>query len=98
MMPTRVHRDSAIRENSRAVTPAFCMKRGLISATTGIDRLNRRGAPVTLVAMVPGLLAMRRAAAALVVLTGQRNPRLMRRWLHAGLLVSCAIAIAIPWL
>ena len=62
------------------------------------DLDSRLSALVTLVAMVPGLLAMRRAAAALVVLTGQRNPRTMRRWLHAGLLVSCAIAIAVPWL
>jgi len=62
------------------------------------DLESRISALITLVAMVPGLLAMRRAAAALVVLTGQRHPRQMRRWLHAGLLVSCAIAIAIPWL
>ncbi len=53
---------------------------------------------VTLGAMVPSLLAMRRAAAVLVALTGRRHPRQMRRWLHAGLLVSCVIAIAIPWL
>lgn len=59
---------------------------------------SRLTALITLGAMVPGLLAMRRAAAALVVLTGQRNPRQMRRLLHAGLLVSCALAIAIPWL
>src|SRR5215468_6770746 len=64
------------------------------------DLSSRLSALVTLVAMVPGLLAMRRAAAALVVLTGQRHPRQMRRVLHAGLLISCAIAIAIavPWL
>jgi hypothetical protein len=62
------------------------------------DLGSRVSALITLVAMVPGLLAMRRAAAALVSLTGQRHPRQMRRWLHAGLLVSCLIAIAIPWL
>jgi hypothetical protein len=54
----------------------------------GGDLGSRLSALITLVAMVPGLLAMRRAAAALVVLTGQRHPRQMRRWLHAGLLVS----------
>lgn len=64
----------------------------------GGDLGSRLGALIALVAMVPGLLAMRRAASALVVLTGQRHRRQMRRWLHAGLLVSCAIAIAIPWL
>ena len=62
------------------------------------DLGSRISALITLGAMVPGLLAMRRAAAALVALTGQRHPRQMRRWLHAGLLVSCAIAIAVPWL
>jgi hypothetical protein len=51
----------------------------------------------TLVAMVPSLLAMRRAAAVLAVLTGRRYPRLKRRWIHAGLLVSCVIAFVIPW-
>jgi hypothetical protein len=48
--------------------------------------------------MVPSLLAMRRAAAVLVALTGRRRPRQMRRWIHAGLLVSCGIAIALPWI
>lgn len=62
------------------------------------DLSSRLSALITLVAMVPGLLAMRRAAAALVALTGQRHPRQMRRILHAGLLISCAIAIAVPWL
>jgi len=62
------------------------------------DLGSRISALITLGAMVPGLLAMRRAAAALVVLTGQRHPRQMRRVLHAGLLISCAIAIAVPWL
>jgi hypothetical protein len=62
------------------------------------DLGSRVTALITLGAMVPGLLAMRRAAAALVVLTGQRNPRQMRRLLHAGLMVSCGLAIAIPWL
>jgi hypothetical protein len=52
----------------------------------------------TLVAMVPSLLAMRRAAAVLAVLAGRRHPRLMRRWIHAGLLVSCGVAILLPWL
>ena len=54
------------------------------------DLSSRLSALVTLVAMVPGLLAMRRAAAALVVLTGQRHPRQMRRILHAERLESSA--------
>src|SRR3954464_3668552 len=62
------------------------------------DLSSRLSALVTLVAMVPGLLAMRRAAAALVVLTGQRHPRQMRRILHAGLMITCVVAIAVPWL
>jgi hypothetical protein len=48
--------------------------------------------------MVPSLLSMHRAAAVLVALTGRRPPRQMRRWIHAGLLVSCGIAIVLPWI
>ena len=62
------------------------------------DLGSRVSALITLGAMVPGLLMMRRAAAALVALTGRHRPRQMRRWLHAGLLITCVIAIAIPWL
>lgn len=51
----------------------------------------------TLVAMVPSLLAMRRAAAVLSMLTGRRHPRLKRRWIHAGLMVTCVAAIVLPW-
>jgi uncharacterized membrane protein YjjB (DUF3815 family) len=51
----------------------------------------------TLVAMVPSLLAMRRAAAVLAVLTGRRHPRVKRRLIHAGLMVSCVIAVVLPW-
>jgi hypothetical protein len=54
------------------------------------DRAPDRGA-------VPGLLREPRAAAALV--SGRpAPPRQMRAAAHAGLLVSCAIAIAVPWL
>lgn len=62
------------------------------------DLGSRLVALATLVAMVPSLLAMRRAAAVLVALTGRWHPRVMRRWIHAGLLVSCGVAIALPWL
>jgi hypothetical protein len=51
----------------------------------------------TLVAMVPSLLGMRRAAAVLAMLASRRHPRLVRRWIHAGLLISCAVAIILPW-
>lgn len=53
---------------------------------------------ITLAAMLPSLCAMRRAAAALVALTGQRQRDRACRWIHAGLVVSCAIAIVVPWL
>jgi len=62
------------------------------------DLSSRLAALATLVAMVPSLLSMHRAAAVLVTLTGRRPPRQMRRWIHAGLLVSCAIAIVLPWI
>jgi hypothetical protein len=62
------------------------------------DLGSRLVALATLVAMVPSLLQMHRAAAVLVALTGHRPPRRMRRWIHAGLLVSCAIAIVLPWI
>jgi hypothetical protein len=53
---------------------------------------------LTLVAMVPSLLAMRRAAAVLVTLTGRHRPRQMRRWIHAGLVASIVVAFALPWI
>lgn len=59
---------------------------------------SRLAALATLVAMVPSLLQMHRAAAVLVTLTGRRPPRQMRRWIHAGLVVSCAVAIVLPWI
>lgn len=62
------------------------------------DLDSRIVALTTLVAMVPSLLAMRRAAAVLVALTGRHRPREMRRWIHAGLLISCVIAIMLPWI
>jgi hypothetical protein len=53
---------------------------------------------VTLASMVPGILAMRRAAAALVLVTGrERTPRMCRRF-HTGLLAVGVLAIVVPLL
>jgi hypothetical protein len=58
----------------------------------------RIAALATLVAIVPGLLAMRRAAAVLVVMTGlRRTPHLCRR-VHAGLLAIAVLAVLVPLL
>ena len=51
---------------------------------------------VGLLATVPGLLAMRRAAAALVLITGFERTNKMCRRVHATLVASAAIAIVIP--
>ena len=59
---------------------------------------SRLVALATLAAMVPSLLSMHRAAAVLVALTSRRPPRQVRRWIHAGLIVSCGIAIVLPWI
>lgn len=62
------------------------------------DPASRIVALTTLAAMLPSLCAMRRAAAVLVALIGQRHRRRVRRWIHAGLVASCVIAIVVPWL
>jgi hypothetical protein len=51
---------------------------------------------VTLAAIVPGVLAMRRAAAVLVVLSGQRRTRQMCRRVHFALVAICVVAAALP--
>jgi hypothetical protein len=49
-----------------------------------------------LVAIVPGLLALRRAAAALVIVTGRRRTRETCRRFHIGLIALGVLAIVIP--
>lgn len=51
---------------------------------------------VGLLATVPGLLAMRRAAAALVLITGIERTNRMCRRVHASLLAIAVIAIVLP--
>jgi hypothetical protein len=46
--------------------------------------------------IVPGLLAARRAAAALVLVTGWRRTRATCRRLHAALVAGLALAITLP--
>jgi hypothetical protein len=62
------------------------------------DLTSRIVALVTLVAIVPGVLAMRRAATVLVVMTGQRRTQLICRRVHAGLVVVGVIAALVPLL
>jgi hypothetical protein len=49
-----------------------------------------------LVGIVPGLLAVRRAAAALVIVTGQRRTSAMCRRYHVGLVVVGGLALISP--
>ena len=58
----------------------------------------RLAALATLFAIVPGVLSMKRAAAALVVLTYQRRTQLIVRRVHIGLLVSGLVATLLPLL
>ena len=60
------------------------------------DLASRIVALVTLAAIVPGVLAMRRAATVLVVMTGQRRTQLVCRRVHAGLIVIGVLAILVP--
>jgi hypothetical protein len=62
------------------------------------DLTSRIVALVTLAAIVPGVLAMRRAATVLVVMTGQRRTQLICRRVHAGLVVVGVIAALVPLL
>ena len=64
----------------------------------GGDLTSRIVALVTLAAIVPGLLAMRRAAAVLVVMTGQRRTATAHRRFHTGLLAVAALAVLVPLL
>jgi hypothetical protein len=60
------------------------------------DLASRCVALVTLAAIVPGVLAMRRAAAVLVVMTGQRRTHKMCRRVHGMLVAMCVIAALVP--
>jgi hypothetical protein len=62
------------------------------------DLVSRTVALVTLAAMVPGVLAMRRAAAVLVLLAGQRRTQQMCRRVHVGLVAIGVIAVLLPLL
>jgi hypothetical protein len=60
------------------------------------DLASRIVALVTLASMVPGVLAMRRAAAALVLVTGRERTQRMCRRFHAGLIAVAFLAILVP--
>lgn len=62
------------------------------------DLASRTVALVTLAAMVPGALAMRRAAAVLVLLAGRRRTQQMCRRVHVGLVAIGVIAVLVPLL
>lgn len=62
------------------------------------DLASRAVALVTLMAMLPGLLGMRRAAAMLVVMTCERRTPLRCRRVHAGLVAIGVMAVIVPLL
>jgi hypothetical protein len=62
------------------------------------DLVSRTVALTTLAAMVPGGLAMRRAAAVLVLLAGQRRTQQTCRRVHVGLVAVGVIAVLLPLL
>ncbi len=64
----------------------------------GSDLAVRIAALGSLIAVVPGVIATRRAAAALVLVTGRRRTQTMCRRFHAALVVAGAIATALPLL
>ena len=58
--------------------------------------LARFASLATLLAVVPGVLSMRRAAAALVLVTGFERTGVACRRFHAGLIVSGLLAASLP--
>ena len=58
----------------------------------------RLAALATLFAIVPGVLSMKRAAAALVLITSTRSTRTIVRRVHVGLIVSGLVATLLPLL
>ena len=67
-------------------------------AFLGGDLASRIAALVTLAAIVPGLVEMRRAAAVLVVMTGRPRTQQMCRRVHAGLIAITVLAVLVPLL
>lgn len=64
----------------------------------GDDLTMRITGLVALAAVVPGLLAMRRAAAALVLITGWERTQQTCRRFHTALIAACVFASALPFL
>jgi len=64
----------------------------------GSDLVVRVAALGSLIAVVPGVIAMRRAAAALVLVTGRRRTRTTCRRFQAGLVLAGLIATLLPLL
>jgi len=62
------------------------------------ELVSRTVALMTLAALVPGVLAMRRAAAVLVLMTGQRRTQQTCRRVHAGLVAIVVLAVIVPLL
>ncbi|MGN6110158.1 MAG: hypothetical protein ACTHU0_33945 [Kofleriaceae bacterium] len=60
------------------------------------ELVTRLAALGSMVALVPGVLAMRRAAAALVLVTGRRRTRDACRKVHVALVVTALIAVLLP--
>jgi hypothetical protein len=67
-------------------------------AFLGGDLESRCVALVTLAATVPGILAMRRAAAVLVVMSGRRRTHRMCHRVHCALVAICVLAALVPLL
>jgi hypothetical protein len=63
---------------------------------TGWHSATAIAALVTLAAIVPGVLAMRRAAAALALVTGRRRTRTNCRRFHAGLVAVGILVTLLP--
>jgi hypothetical protein len=53
-------------------------------------------AVATLAAIVPGVLAMRRAAVVLVMMSGQRRTQQLCRRVHAGLILIIVVGVIFP--
>ncbi|HWO17732.1 MAG TPA: hypothetical protein VNO30_03115 [Kofleriaceae bacterium] len=67
--------------------------RAILPASELAVRLAALGA---LLALVPGVIAMRRAAAALVLVTGWRRTQTVCRRLHAALVLAGLLALSLP--
>jgi hypothetical protein len=67
-------------------------------AFLGGDLTSRVVALVTLAAIVPGVLGMRRAATVLVVMSGQRRTKPACRRVHLGLVTVGVLALLVPLL